>query len=42
VAALSEQGFVLRDLPGTSYVRASVGPWNDEDDVDALVSALDS
>ncbi len=42
VAALSEQGFVLRDLPGTSYVRASVGPWNDEGDVDALVSALGS
>ena len=42
VAALSEQGFVLRDLPGTSYVRASVGPWNDVGDVDALVSALGS
>ncbi len=41
-AALGEQGFVLRDLPGTAYVRASVGPWNDEGDVDALVSALDS
>jgi L-cysteine/cystine lyase len=40
VSALGEQGFVLRDLPGTGYVRASVGPWNDEGDVQALLDAL--
>jgi L-cysteine/cystine lyase len=42
VSALGEQGFVLRDLPGTGYVRASMGPWNDEGDVQALLGALGS
>ena len=40
VAGLDESGFVLRDLPGTPYVRASVGAWNDQSDIDGLLSAL--
>ena len=40
VAALGERGFVLRNLPGTPYVRASVGAWNNQDDIDGLLSAL--
>ena len=42
VAALRERGFVLRNLPGTPYVRASVGAWNSEDELDGLLSALPS
>ena len=34
------RGVVLRDLPGTPYIRASVGAWNDEQDLERLVSAL--
>ncbi len=37
---LAEQGVVVRHLPGTSYVRASVGAWNDESDLDRLLAAL--
>jgi L-cysteine/cystine lyase len=37
---LAEQGVVVRDLPGTPYLRASVGAWNDESDLDRLVGAL--
>ena len=40
VATLGERGFVLRNLPGTPYVRASVGAWNNQDDIDGLLSAL--
>ena len=40
VGALAEQGIVLRDLPGTPYVRASVGAWNDRGDLERLVAAL--
>jgi L-cysteine/cystine lyase len=39
-AALFERGVVVRDLPGTGFVRASVGWWNDESDLDRLVEAL--
>ena len=28
---LAAAGVIIRDLPGTPYVRASVGAWNDED-----------
>ena len=31
---------MLRDLPGTPYVRASVGAWNDQGDIERLLSAL--
>jgi selenocysteine lyase/cysteine desulfurase len=37
---LAEEGVVIRNLPGTPYVRASVGAWNDEDDLQRLLRAL--
>jgi selenocysteine lyase/cysteine desulfurase len=37
---LAEQGILVRHLPGTPYVRASVGAWNDESDLDRLLEAL--
>ena len=37
---LSEHGVLLRDLPGTPYLRASVGAWNDESDLDRLLGLL--
>lgn len=40
VARLYERGVVVRDLPGRGLVRASVGWWNDEGDLDRLVEAL--
>ena len=38
---LAESGVVLRSLPGTPWLRASVGAWNDEGDLDRLLAALD-
>jgi L-cysteine/cystine lyase len=32
-------GVVVRELPGTPFLRASVGAWNDESDLDRLLSA---
>ncbi len=40
VARLAEAGVVVRELPGTGLVRASVGWWTSEDDLDRLVAAL--
>jgi selenocysteine lyase/cysteine desulfurase len=37
---LAAQGIVIRSLPGTAYVRASVGAWNDERDLGRLLDAL--
>jgi L-cysteine/cystine lyase len=37
---LGERGVSVRNLPGTSYLRASVGAWNDESDLDRLLEAL--
>jgi L-cysteine/cystine lyase len=37
-AKLYERGVVVRDLPGTGWVRASCGWWTNEDDVDRLVT----
>ena len=37
---LAEQGVIIRDLPGTGLLRASVGAWNDASDLDRLLSAL--
>jgi L-cysteine/cystine lyase len=37
---LAAVGVVIRDLPGTGRLRASVGAWNDEDDLQRLLSAL--
>jgi L-cysteine/cystine lyase len=40
VARLYEHGVVIRDLPGTGLLRASVGWWNDESDLERLVDSL--
>lgn len=37
---LAEAGVVVRDLPGTPYLRASVGAWNDESDLERLLAGL--
>jgi L-cysteine/cystine lyase len=37
---LAADGIVIRDLPGTGLLRASVGAWNDESDLERLVAAL--
>ena len=37
---LAEHGILVRNLPGTPYVRASVGAWNDEGDVERLLATL--
>ncbi len=37
---LVEQGVVLRDIPGRPWLRASVGAWNDEQDIERLLMAL--
>jgi selenocysteine lyase/cysteine desulfurase len=37
---LAELGIVVRNLPGTGYLRASVGAWNDEEDLERLLAAL--
>jgi len=37
---LAEQGVAIRNLPGTPYVRASVGAWNDESDLERLLAAI--
>jgi selenocysteine lyase/cysteine desulfurase len=39
-AALAQAGVIVRDLPGTPYLRASVGAWNDEADLERLLAAL--
>ena len=37
---LADQGIAVRDLPGHPYLRASVGAWNDESDLERLLKAL--
>lgn len=39
-ARLAEQGVVLRDIPDRPQLRASVGAWNDESDLDRLLASL--
>lgn len=39
---LEESGVTIRDLPGTGRLRASVGAWNDQDDLDRLLAGLDA
>jgi L-cysteine/cystine lyase len=36
---LRERGVIVRHFPGLPFVRASVGAWNDESDLERLVSA---
>ena len=38
--ALYDRGVIVRDLPGTGTLRASVGWWNNEEDLERLVDAL--
>lgn len=40
VASLADGGVIVRDLPGRGLVRASVGWWTSEDDLDRLLQAL--
>jgi L-cysteine/cystine lyase len=40
VARLAASGVTVRSLPGTPYVRASVGAWNDESDLELLLAGL--
>jgi L-cysteine/cystine lyase len=40
VARLAGEGVVVRYLPGRGLVRASVGAWNSEDDLERVVRAL--
>lgn len=40
VARLAREGVSVRSLPGTPYVRASVGAWNDKSDLEQLLAAL--
>jgi L-cysteine/cystine lyase len=37
---LSEADIAVRNLPGHPYLRASVGAWNDESDLERLLAAL--
>ena len=39
VARCAQRGVVVRHLPGRPYVRASVGGWNDETDLERLLEA---
>lgn len=39
-ARLAERGVILRDVPGRPWLRASVGAWNDETDLERLVEGL--
>jgi selenocysteine lyase/cysteine desulfurase len=39
-ARLAEDGVVLRNIPGRDWLRASVGAWNDEEDLQRLVGLL--
>ena len=37
---LAARGVVLRDIPGRPWLRASVGAWNDEGDLERLLDGL--
>ena len=39
MAGLAADGIVVRYLPGRGLVRASVGAWSNEEDLDRLVAA---
>ena len=41
-ARLYDAGVIVRDLPGTGWLRASCGWWTSEGDIDRLVTALGS
>ncbi len=37
---LAKNGVIVRNIPGAPWLRASVGAWNNEDDLDRLLAAL--
>lgn len=37
---LADAGVIVRDLPGTDLLRASVGAWNDDRDLDRLLAVV--
>ncbi|MCW3067419.1 MAG: aminotransferase class V-fold PLP-dependent enzyme [Solirubrobacterales bacterium] len=37
---LAEQGVIVRNIPARPWLRASVGAWNDENDLDRLLGTL--
>jgi selenocysteine lyase/cysteine desulfurase len=39
-AVLADSGVIVRNIPGRPWLRASVGAWNDENDLDRLVGTL--
>jgi L-cysteine/cystine lyase len=39
-ARLYERGVILRDLPGTGWLRASCGWWTNEDDIERLLRGI--
>lgn len=39
-AKLAEEGVILRNIPERPWLRASVGAWNDEDDLERLLTTL--
>jgi L-cysteine/cystine lyase len=39
-ASLLERGVIVRDLPGTGWVRASCGYWTSDEDIERLAEAL--
>jgi L-cysteine/cystine lyase len=41
-ALLAERGIIVRNIPQTGLLRASVGAWNNEDDLERLLDGLDS
>jgi L-cysteine/cystine lyase len=38
---LYERGVIIRELPGTGLLRASVGWWNDGSDLERLAEGLE-
>lgn len=40
VERLADEGVIVRDLPGRGLIRASVGWWTNDDDLERLVAAL--
>ncbi|MGN6379441.1 MAG: aminotransferase class V-fold PLP-dependent enzyme [Gaiellales bacterium] len=41
-AALAEQGVLVRSIPGTSYIRVSIGAWVGADDLARLTAGLEA
>jgi L-cysteine/cystine lyase len=40
VRRLYEQGVIVRDVPGTGWLRVSCGWWTSDEDLERLVSAI--